>query len=74
MTGPPGALAGLSKPLEYRRGYTWTRADGTTGADDPEDEGDLLVEGVDDLPIFASDANKELDEEVKVKEKRMVLF
>ena len=58
---------GMEGEVDDGRGYTWTRADGTTGADDPEDEGDLLVEGVDDLPIFASDANKELDEEVKVK-------
>jgi len=62
---------GMEGEVDDGRGYTWTRADGTTGADDPEDEGDLLVEGVDDLPIFASDANKELDEEVKVKEKRI---
>jgi len=49
-------------------GYTWTRA---APLEEPEDESDLLVEGVDDLPIFASDANKELDGEVKTKEKRM---
>jgi hypothetical protein len=53
---------------EEDRGYSWTRADG----EDPQDEDEeVLMEGVDDLPLFASEANKEVHAEVQVKEKKL---
>jgi hypothetical protein len=47
------------------RGYSWTRAEGN---DDADEEEEVMMEGVDDLPLFANEANKELDAKVKEKE------
>jgi len=52
---------------EEDRGYSWTRADGN----DIDDEDEVVMEGVDDLPLFASEANKEIHTEVQSKEKRL---
>jgi hypothetical protein len=51
------------------RGYSWTRAAPEEVDEDEEDE--TLMEGVDDLPLFASEANKEVHAEVQAKEKKL---
>ncbi|KAF0687146.1 Aste57867_21117 [Aphanomyces stellatus] len=70
------------EPEQQAAAYSWKRSDGTTRGqanDDDEDEAvekesnvDVpVVSMVDDLPLFADDANKQLHAQIRSKEKRM---
>ncbi|OQS02824.1 flagella associated protein [Thraustotheca clavata] len=71
-------MLGDDEPAEETQTYSWKRSDGTVRAPEAEDdnndevaEDDVpIVSMVDDLPLFADDANKQLHAQIRAKEKR----